>query len=240
MKITIGHLFPDALNLYGNRGNIQCLVKRLQWRGVETELKEYRLGDNVDFASLDIVVMGGGAPQGQLAVGQALRNKKKELRSYVEDHGVLLAIDSSYQLLGRYYDTKKERIEGLSVVDIHTTYEETRLVSNTILENDAFSDLIVGFENHGGRTEIGNYKPFGRVCHGHGNNGNSGAEGIWYHNLIGTYLHGPLLPKNPQVCDLLLGKAMERKYGCAELEELDDWQEREANQHMVKRMQRGK
>lgn len=129
---------------------------------------------------------------------------------------------------GHYYDTDDGRIEGLSLVDIYTEQGSPRLISNIVIQNDRMELPIVGFENHGGRTYINDNEPLGKVLFGYGNNGDDGMEGVRYKNVIGTYLHGPLLPKNPQVCDLLLSNALMRKYGTAELVPLDDTQELEA------------
>ena len=196
MKITIGHLYPDLLNLYGDRGNIQCMMKRCQWRGIEAETLEFKL----------------------------------------EDGGVVIAVCGGYQLLGDYYQTDEGRMEGLHLVKLHTEQKPGRLISNIVLKSDLFDMPVVGFENHGGRTDIGDNQPFGKVLYGSGNDGESGYEGIVYKHVIGTYLHGPLLPKNPQVCDWLIEKALERKYGKdIELQPLDDQEEKEANAYIVNR-----
>lgn len=235
MKLTIGHLYPDLLNLYGDRGNIQSMKKRLEWRGIEAEVKEYRIDDNVDFSSLDLVLLGGGSDREQQLVCETLKQIKEECRAYVEDGGTMLAICGGYQLLGYYYDTASERIEGLSVLDICTEQGKDRLISNVVIENEQFAYPIVGFENHGGRTQIGENRPFGSVLYGYGNDGVSKQEGVLYKNVIGTYLHGPLLPKNPHVCDYLLKSALKRRYGVDNLDPLDDTQEKAANQYIVDR-----
>ena len=207
MNITIGHLYPDLLNLYGDRGNIQCLKKRCEWRGIRAEVKEFRSGDKVDFQDLDIVLLG-----------------------------VVIAVCGGYQLLGKYYQTDDGLIEGLELVDLYTEQKEGRLISNIVLKSDLFDLPVVGFENHGGRTFIGANKPFGKVLYGNGNDGESGYEGVVYKNVIGTYLHGPLLPKNPQVADYLIRKALERKYTRPmELKALDDSEEKGANDYIYNR-----
>ena len=235
MKIKIGHLYPDLLNLYGDRGNIQCMKKRCEWRGIDAEVQEFQITDSINFGDLDIVLLGGGSDREQMLVCEKLKTIQKDFKAYVEDNGVVIAVCGGYQLLGHYYDTDDGRIEGLSLVDLYTEQGSPRLISNIVIQNDEFEYPIVGFENHGGRTYIGDNKPLGKVMFGFGNNEKDGAEGVLYKNVVGTYLHGPLLPKNPHVCDYLIKNALERKYGTAELEPLDDTQELEANKYIVER-----
>ena len=207
MKLVIGHLYPDLLNLYGDRGNIQCFRKRLEWRGMEAEVIPFLSGDKIE-----------------------------DFQAYVEDGGVVLAVCGGYQLLGKYYRTDKKTIEGLGILDITTEWEPERLIRNIVLNSPLFEQPVVGFENHGGRTYIGDHTPFGKVFYGLGNTGKSGYEGVVYKNVIATYLHGPLLPKNPQVCDYLLERALKRKYGeSVTLEPLADELEHKANSYIVDR-----
>lgn len=235
MKLTIGHLYPELLNLYGDRGNIQCMMKRSLWRGIEAETIAFGLEDSIDFSKLDIVLLGGGSDREQRIVCSRLRDIRENFHHYVEDGGSVLAVCGGYQLLGHYYKTEEDTLEGLSLVDLYTEQGSPRLIDNIVLENPDFTLPIVGFENHGGRTYIGDNKPFGKVVYGHGNNGEDGQEGVLYKNVVGTYLHGPLLPKNPHICDYLLSNALERKYGKGSLEPLDDTQEIQANQELYKR-----
>ena len=235
MKLTIGHLYPELLNLYGDRGNIQCMMKRSLWRGIEAETIAFGLEDSIDFSKLDIVLLGGGSDREQRIVCSRLRDIRENFHHYVEDGGSVLAVCGGYQLLGHYYKTEEDTLEGLSLVDLYTEQGSPRLIDNIVLENPDFSLPIVGFENHGGRTYIGDNKPFGKVVYGHGNNGEDGQEGVLYKNVVGTYLHGPLLPKNPHICDYLISNALERKYGKGALEPLDDTQEIQANQELYKR-----
>lgn len=235
-SITVGHLYPDLLNLYGDRGNIACLVERCRWRGIEAKVREFHLGDRVDFTELDIVLLGGGSDREQAIVCQELSSIKEQFRQYVEDDGVVIAVCGGYQLLGSYYQTKSEKIEGLGLVDLYTVQEEGRLIGNIVLESEICSMPVVGFENHGGRTHIGDVRPFGKVIAGYGNDGKSGEEGVIYKNVIGTYLHGPLLPKNPQISDYLIRQALVRKYKTAELAPLEDEMERQANDCMYQRI----
>ena len=236
MKLTIGHLYPDLLNLYGDRGNIQCFRKRLEWRGIEAAVIPFLSGDKIDFSCLDIVLLGGGSDREQELVCGYLKDIRDDFKQYVEKGGVVLAVCGGYQLLGKYYKTQTKTIEGLAILDITTEWEPERLVKNIILDSPLFDMPVVGFENHGGRTYIGKHTPLGKVFFGYGNTGKSGYEGVVYKNVIATYLHGPLLPKNPQVCDYLLERALKRKYGGdVELAPLADELERSANSYIAER-----
>lgn len=235
MKLTIGHLYPDLLNLYGDRGNIACMTKRCKWRGIDAETIEFNTKDEIDFSQLDIVLLGGGSDREQAIVCKNLLKIREAFKDYVEDHGVVIAVCGGYQLLGKYYKTDDEVIEGLNLVDIYTEQGSGRLIDNIVLKSELAEMPVVGFENHGGRTYLNGNRPFGKVLYGFGNDGESGYEGVIYKNVIGTYLHGPLLPKNPQVCDYLLEKAIKRRYGTAELAPLDDSQEKEANEYIYQR-----
>lgn len=235
-KLTIGHLYPDLLNLYGDRGNIQCFRKRLEWRGIEAEVIPFLSDDKIDFSKLDIVLLGGGSDREQELVCKHLQEIKDDFKNYVENDGVVLAVCGGYQLLGKYYKTKDKLIEGLGILNITTEWEPERLIRNIVLNSPIFDTPVVGFENHGGRTYINDHTPFGKVFFGLGNTGKSGYEGVVYKNVIATYLHGPLLPKNPHVCDYLLERALKRKYGeDIKLEPLPDELEHKANSYIVNR-----
>ena len=237
MKLTIGHLYPDLLNLYGDRGNISCFQKRLEWRGINAEILSFTSGEKIDFSRLDIVLLGGGSDREQELACQYLKTIKQDFQEFVEDNGVVLAVCGGYQMLGNYYKTSQKMIEGLEILDIYTKWEPVRLTGNIILDSPLSTASVVRFENHGGRTYIGDYSPFGRIVLGFGNTGKTGQEGIIYKNVIGTYLHGPLLPKNPEICDFLLARALQRKYGeAAVLGQLPDKLEHKANQHIVFRL----
>jgi len=234
-KITIGHLYPDLLNLYGDSGNIACLMQRCKWRGIEAETICFELEDEINFNELDIVLLGGGSDREQKIVCQKLQSIQPAFREYVENGGVVLAICGGYQLLGKHYKIGEDVIEGLHLLDIYTENEKERLINNVVLKSDLVDMPVVGFENHGGRTYIGTHTPFGKVICGKGNDDESGYEGVVYKNVIGTYLHGPLLPKNPQISDWLIQRALERKYGEISLEPLDDKMEEDANKYICKR-----
>ncbi len=236
--LTIGHLFPDLLNLYGDRGNLLALKNRLIWRGMEAEVVEITKDDPVELAKMDIVFLGGGSDREQRLVCERLRTMRQDFRSYVDEDGVLAAVCGGYQLLGSYYQLGEEKIPGLELLDIYTKTGEGRLIGNVVLESNftGKKEMVVGFENHGGRTFTGEYEPFGSVICGYGNNAEDHKEGVLYRNVLGTYLHGPLLPKNPTIADELLRRALARKYGRAiALEPLDDTLEQEAHDYAVKR-----
>lgn len=236
--LNIVHLFPELLNLYGDGGNVMTLRRRCEWRGIPVQVTEVGMRDGMDFAHADIVFIGGGADREQLIVKDAMMAHKAELQSYVSDGGVLLAVCGGYQFLGRHYTMGDDIVEGLGIVDMETVRGESRLIGNAAIESDIAAMPIVGFENHGGRTTLGSgVKPLGRVLgETHGNNGEDGFEGVHQDNLIGTYLHGPLLPKNPQVADYLIARALERCGEQAVLEPLDDAVEIAANRVMAERL----
>jgi len=239
MKIKTLHLFPDLLNLYGDKGNIECMRKRLEWRGIEAEVVSHTSDGKGDFSDVDIVFVGGGSDREQKIVGKKLLEHKDEIKSYVENNGVLVAVCGGYQLLGKYYKMADETIEGLDILDIYTEQGKDRLIGNIVLKSDITGNEIVGFENHGGRTYIGNHTPLGEVVTGRGNDEKSGYEGVVYKNVVATYLHGPLLPKNPRLCDYILTNALKKKYPEFEgLSPLDDELENKANQYMVNRLKK--
>ena len=236
--LTIVHLFPELLNLYGDGGNVIALTRRLQWRGLPVEVREIGMGDAMDFSQADIVFIGGAADREQMIVKDAMVARKSELSAYVADGGVLLAVCGGYQFLGHSYAMDDVVVEGLGVIDMETVRGEGRLIGNAVIQSDICDAPIVGFENHGGRTTLGpDAKPLGRVLgKTFGNNGEDGFEGVHQGNLIGTYLHGPLLPKNPQVADYLIARAFDRRGDELELAPLDDAIEFEANRVMAKRL----
>lgn len=236
-EITILHLYPDLLNLYGDIGNISCLQKRLEWRGYPVKVVRCTSDDDqIDLEHTDIVFIGGGSDREQKIVCSKLLEKKQQLSEYVEKDGVVVAVCGAYQLLGKYYKLDDETIEGLSILDITTERGETRLIGNVIAKCDLFEQPIVGFENHGGRTIINHHKPLAKIIKGYGNTGETGYEGVHYKNVFATYIHGPLLPKNPQLCDAILTCALKRRDPDFKgLSALDDDLENMANQAIIKR-----
>ena len=222
--LRIVHLYPDALNLYGDGGNIASLSRRCAWRGIPCRVDQVLMGQELNLSDADVVLLGGGADRDQLAVCHELQSQREKLAAYVEDNGVLLAICGGYQLLGHYYMMGDERVEGLHVLNIETTAGSTRLIGNVAIESPVCERPVVGFENHAGRTLLGpDERPLGRaLVHGTGNNGQDGGEGVLHKGVIGTYLHGPILPKNPGVTDWLISHALERRGERVSLAPLDD------------------
>lgn len=240
MKVKILHLYPDLLNLYGDKGNIECMRRRLLWRGIDAEVAAYTCDDTgFDLSDTDIVFIGGGSDREQRIVCGRLLEHRTELKEYVEDNGSLVAVCGGYQLLGKYYKLENETIEGLDILDIYTLQGKKRLIGNIVLEPDFLDGRIVGFENHGGRTYIGSHTPLGKVIYGYGNHDEAGSEGVVYKNVTATYLHGPLLPKNPRLCDYILENAIKRKNpSFPGLDLLDDTLENTANQYIVNRFKK--
>ena len=234
MKLRIAHLYPDLLNLYGDIGNITTVTKRCQWRGIEVETDQIYGNEKIHFTDYDLVFLGGGSDREQLLVRDKLISMKSEITAYVNDGGVLVAVCGGYQLLGSYYKLKNETIEGLEILNIQTEIGDTRLIGDVVIENEEFG-TIVGFENHGGRTYINDHTPLGKVLYGHGNNGKDGAEGVVYKNVIATYLHGSLLPKNPVLCDHIIKLMLEQRGLPTELAPLDDKEELVAHKYIVDR-----
>ena len=233
-SIHILHMFPDLLNLYGDKGNIECMRKRLMWRGIDVKVSSCTYDQQqIKLDDVDIIFLGGGSDREQKIVCSALLRYKEQLKAYVENGGVLVAVCGGYQLLGKYYALPEEKIEGLDILDIYTEHGSPRLIGNIVLKSDEIDGDIIGFENHGGRTYIGSHTPLGKVVKGFGNTGESGAEGVRYKNVVATYLHGPLLPKNPKLCDMILNNALKKKYSdFTSLPALDDEMENKANAYM--------
>jgi lipid II isoglutaminyl synthase (glutamine-hydrolysing) len=228
MELRLVALYPEQMNIYADRGNIMLLKRRCEWRGIGFEYAAAGPGETFDPAEHDFLYMGGGQDRDQRIVATDLvRTKGGAMADAVDDGAVLLAVCGGYQLLGHSYQLGDERIEGLGLADLETVREPgPRLIGNVEIEVDLNGPprRLAGFENHGGRTHLGaNATPLGRVIKGFGNNGNDGQEGVRRRNMIGTYLHGPLLPKNAWLADRLIQLALARREGREpELEPLDD------------------
>jgi CobQ-like glutamine amidotransferase family enzyme len=228
-------LYPEQMNIYADRGNILFLQRRCEWRGIPFEYSAAGPGDGFDPAEHDLIYIGGGQDRDQVLVAQdMLETKRDAIASAVDDGAALLAVCGGYQLLGHRYQLGEQSIAGLGIADLETVRDPgPRLIGNVSIEVDLGEgrNVLAGFENHGGRTHLGpTAEPLGRVLHGHGNNGRDGYEGVRRLNMIGTYLHGPLLPKNAWLSDRLIALAIGRGTGSEpELEPLAD--ELEAASH---------
>lgn len=235
LKISIAHLYPKLLNLYGDMGNIITLKKRCEWRGIDIEFEEINVGDRIK--DHDLYFIGGGQDKQQEEVAGELYTHKSELHRQRNDGAVFLGICGGYQLFGHYYQPHdKDKLLGISLLDAYTVAGKKRFIGNVTIKTDFLNpNTLVGFENHSGLTYLqGETKPLGQVVVGNGNNGKDGFEGGRYMNVFGTYLHGSLLPKNPHFADYLIELALEKRYGEKfKLSPLDDKLEIETHNSLI-------
>lgn len=227
MDVRIGHLYPDLMSIYGDRGNVLALAQRARWRGIEVEVRAHRAGEPLDPKWADLWFFGGGQDQGQDVVGQDLAGPNGDaLRRSFESGAAALSVCGGYQLLGHeYVPEDAPAIPGLGVLDVTTRAGRKRFVGNLLAET-ADGERLVGFENHSGRTYLGpGTRPLARVIVGGGNNGEDKGEGAVQGRIVGTYCHGSVLPKNPWLADRLLQWALERRHGPVTLQPLDDLDE---------------
>lgn len=247
-SVVIAHLFPDLLNLYGDGGNVRVLERRLRQRGIPVEIRRVNHGESIDLSEVDLVFLGGGPDREQRLASQELLAMAADLRAFVEKDGALLAICGGYQILGRTWLLGEETLPGLGLLDMETRRAEggsgNRLISDIVLRADGIEQPVVGYENHAGRTFLDEgVQPFGRVISsvGCGNNDVSKQDGVRYRNVVGTYLHGLLLGKNPQMADDILARALQRRAErtgqvAVPLAPLDDAVENAANAYMCNRL----
>lgn len=241
MELKICHMYPDVLNLYGDRGNVICMTQRLKWRGIEASVTKLPIGRQESLAGFDLVFIGGGQDfEQQVLLDDLHRGKDKEIVAAINDGVTFLTICGGYQMMGNYYETyDHQRCDFIGAVDLHTIGSKQRMIGNYKYQctENAGGSVVIGFENHSGKTYLGSgIQPLGKVLAGFGNNGEDGTEGVHYKNLFGTYSHGPLLPKNPELCDLILKTALERRYGTVELAPLDDSAEHAAHDEMCAKL----
>ncbi len=223
MTLRICHLYARLLNIYGDRGNIITLSQRAAWRGMPVEIKTPGVSEAIDSDWADIYFIGGGQDKQQIAIAEDLQKQAQGLRRATDSGAVILAVCGGYQLLGHYYKPHEgPELKGISLIDAYTLAGNRRMIGNVVIELSSKSTLV-GFENHSGKTFLGNdLAPLGKVLKGNGNNGEDGFEGAHDKNIYGTYLHGSLLPKNPQFADQLIIQALARRYGEIKLASIDD------------------
>jgi len=241
MKITVGHLYPDYLNIYADRGNIAVLARRAAWRGHELEVRSVSVGDPVRPGEHDLLYVGGGQDREQALIAKDLVAKREGIASALAGGAALLAVCGGYQLLGRSYrDLQGDELPGIGLFPLETVAGERRMIGDVLLECELAPGerrTLAGFENHAGRTHLDEgAEPLGRVVAGFGNDGESGFEGCRVGRAVGTYLHGPLLPRNPWFADWLLAQALAHRLGePPELEPLADELEAEAHRVSARR-----
>lgn len=236
LKLRIAHLYAHYLNIYGDRGNVVSLVKRCQWRGIEVELHATLLNEQLDPEYFDVYFVGGGQDKQQQVIAEDLYKQESALRKSIEDGAVILSICGGYQLLGHYYKPHEgPELRGISLVDAHTVAGNRRMIGNVCAKRPS-GETLVGFENHSGKTFLAkDCSALGTVITGNGNNGEDGKEGLAQPlgkgMVYGTYLHGSLLPKNPDFADEIIKHALCRRYASADLKQLDDGLEEKAHNY---------
>ena len=242
-KFTIGWLYADLMNIYGDRGNIVTLLKRAEWRGLDSRVVELGRGPSKNMQDVDVFFFGGGQDREQALIYDDLKEFKQERLQEAEAAGAqILAVCGGYQLLGHYYQTADgERFDGIGMLDVKTEAGKKRFIGDVVVQTDledVTPSTLVGFENHSGRTFLGpDARPLGKVLEGRGNNGSDKTEGAVQGNIIGTYMHGSLLPKNPHLADHIIGRALRRR-GDGALSHLDDSEELAAHGWILQRARR--
>lgn len=223
MELRIAHLYAHFLNIYGDRGNIIALSQRAKWRQIEVKVDAIDLGQEIDPEYYDFYFVGGGQDKQQIVIAEDLLKKAGSLKKATEGGAVVLSVCGGYQLLGHYYKPHEgPELKGISLVDAHTVAGNRRMIGNVIVKREDATTLV-GFENHSGKTYLGKgVNALGKAIVGNGNNGEDKLEGLAQGTIYGTYLHGSLLPKNPEFADLLLSQALSRRYGSQNLKPLDD------------------
>ncbi len=239
-SVRLCHLYPEMMNIYADRGNIAVFQQRLAWRGMGIEITEIGLGDTIEPGQHDLYYLGGGQDRDQNLVAEDLVRNKDVLQAAADAGAAQLYVCGGIQLAGHSYKTADgTELAGLGILDLSTDAGDSRLIGDLVIDAtvEGTTQQVVGYENHVGRTTLGpGCSPFGRVTSGHGNDGASGFEGAIKNHVIGTYLHGPLLPKNPWIADILLSWALDHRYGDdIALRPLEDTVETRAHQAAVAR-----
>lgn len=233
MELEITHLYYDILNTYGDEGNIKIIEMRAKKRGIDVSVKKVSVGEKL--SDTDILFLGGGQDYEHGIITEDLKNKADFIKSYTENGGTSLFICGGYQLMGEYLpDANGKKIKGAGVLPSYTEAEAVRFTGDIVVKSNL--ETIVGFENHSGRTYLTGGETLGEVLVGKGNNGKDKTEGLVYKNAIGTYMHGPLLSKNPALCDDIIRRSLIKRYGSCVLEPLSDKYENLAKQDMLKQL----
>nr|WP_242704575.1 adenosylcobyric acid synthase [Enterococcus sp. 665A] len=215
-QLTMAHLYGNLLNTYGDNGNLLMLQYYAKQMGIELTTEIVSIHQSFDFQKYDLVFIGGGQDYEQVIVSKDIQEKKAALTEYIENDGVILAVCGGYQLLGHYYiGANGEKIDGIGALDHYTlSQDNNRFIGDIIIHNEEFDETYYGFENHNGRTFLGEgERPLGKVVQGQGNNGEDEGEGVIYKNVYGTYFHGPILSRNKALAVRLLHTALKNKYG---------------------------
>ncbi|MGL4623967.1 MAG: type 1 glutamine amidotransferase [Culicoidibacterales bacterium] len=238
MELHLAWLYDDLLELYGDRGNVTVLRERCAKRGITLHVHQYSVGDQFDLTKMDMIFIGGGSDREQNIIYEDLLARREDFVTAIENNAVVLLICGGYQMLGQYYkDLDGKMIPGLGIFDYYTESSRDRMVGYIGIDChiDGHNFQLVGFENHGGKTQ-NVATPLGSVFAGHGNNGTDGQEGVLYKNVFGTYLHGPLLPRNPELADLFIEKMMRRYEATYVPVALDDSLELGAKQQVIREL----
>lgn len=241
-KLKVCHLYPDLLNLYGDRGNIIAMHKRLEWRGIEFDYTGISVGESFNACDYDLIFIGGGQDfEQEVLLSDLSVDKKKSMKEAVESGTTFLAICGGYQLLGTHYTNWNGiQFDFTASIDIHTIGHKERMIGDFMfncIEPQIKGLIVTGFENHSGKTYLGEkVRPLGHIKKGYGNNGSDLTAGARYNNVFCSYSHGPLLPKNPRLCDMILETSLKNKYGDYSLEKLNDDIEIRAGKYIIDRL----
>jgi len=204
MTINIANIYPDFLNMDGEKGNLSGLLYRMNKMGINSCVTDYAIGDKIDFEKTNIVYIGGGSEKDQVTAMKNLMQDSESFKRYVEDGGCVLAVCSGYEILGKSFYADGKKYDGLGILNLEFESKKSRMIGEIILESPVTNGKIVGFENHGGYVSDSEYEPLGNVISGFGSCNSSKKEGVVYKKLIGTYIHGPLLPLNPDLTDHII------------------------------------
>lgn len=220
--VTILQLYPNDMNIYGDHGNLLVLQRRLEWYGYQPNIITYNLGDSLP-TDVDIIIGGGGQDSGQEKIHADLLKIGPQLKKWADEDVPMLVVCGLYQLFGKFFKTSdKKNLEGIGILDVETFGTNERLIGNIVTNSEEFGDII-GYENHSGQTYLGKTAvPFAKTIKGAGNNSSDGHEGARYRNVFGTYLHGSILPKNPNLADFMIHTAVMKRYGEFSTDLIDD------------------